>query len=912
MSSIFDEHRLDIMQGLKAAKPLTSMLSQQGMNVPLSAAAGFELVDDSIVPSTSTTLTTTLTDTQPPFIYALPNEVLEVVMKNFESSDICSNISPISRHFHQLAKSKSLWQHLCIKDFRISKNINNILRDSVDWRREYIGMYRTLSEMCFTPLYLSDESSLKLDRLQQARLHSHPYANRYAPITILNTRRSKPDSTLFIQSRKKVAPLPYGNFNYAYFEITLIAAGVDQNVFIGYSTSCETNDKKQVLKSAVSYHGGDGGMYPNPVMGKEISDPWECNDTAGCGIDFINKHIFFTKNGVLIGKTTPSLSINRLYATIGTISYGDKFSINFGNRPFEFDLVQHQKEARSPLKYPLYSMATTMCERYLCEFFDDVHSKYLDEEMNKITTPVNKEIAYLSNFDEYPNTDRIMKNKIHKYCHQIGQQINGGFTISPEDQTNIAELRRGLAWYWVATKQHHLLLHFVRSSMQSTDIDLKYSPTIELVPMPGDDITFLEELAKRRMAKEIGVLLQSNLDVAHPFVTSVIRHAAASVQRFEQNIVEEQRAIYVEFEQMLQAAEQTDQRMFLALSLSIIIQTKEIIKNNRARKERRIKFMRKEKDMKRQEMEHLNNIGVNLESLLECNMEISSFVVPPGGEQASQPHAAPEIVVMENNGGNGGSSSIGGSNSSNNSINVNELQNDLINNNGNSILEELENFEMTEYQKSRNRLHYLERCLGTLKQEIRVLSEPMSEAAIDIIVWTYLRLSLNIKTNQDIVISKKSVVETLMAEHNKIENEIKKLENEIKKLEVIRLERATRRNSQLSFVDSILTANNQPDSLMASSSNGGDISINIHDEAASSSSSSSSSGSSVHTGSPGSSIQEISVDSSSEDVLSPLWINKRKNRLLPNRRSVVAATVIIFSFVVILLIILLSVLLSER
>eukprot|EP01133_Synstelium_polycarpum_P013713 gene13713-16166_t len=603
-------------------------------------------------------------------------------------------------------------------------------------------------------------------------------------------------------------------------------------------------------------------MYPNPVMGKEISDPWECHDTIGCGLDFVSKKIFFTKNGILVGRSSSSLSITKLHATIGTISFGDKFSINFGNKPFEFD-IKHYQMLNHPhaTKYPLYSILTETHDRYLAEYFEDSYSQYLDEEMNKITTPVNKEIAYLSDFDEYPNTDRIMKNKIHKYCHQIGQQINGGFAISPEDQNNIAELRRGLAWYWVATKQHYLLLHFVRASMQSIDIDLRYSPSSELPTSPHEDALYVEELAKRRMAKEIGVLLSSNLDITHPFVTSVIRHARSSVLRFEASMTEEQRSIYQDFDQMLQAAEQTDQRMFLALSLSIIIQTREIIKNNRSKKEKKKHYLKREKEMRRLEIEHLVSVGVNLDAMLELaaskDGDIGSLVTSSNGTLIvpNTITTAPTPPMMYSNA------------------------------------------ELTEEQRLYQKYHYMQRIREALKNEIAILTESikedLTEASIDIVVWTYLRLSISIKSNQDLAVSRKCVIETLQAESSRLEKEFIKLEKDI-----IRLERNIRKQASFSetFFPSSINGNQQD---VASSS--GHHNIYVDDE--DSLSSASSGGGSRSSGGNLIQMNELSIDIAADDLRIPLNPKRHSSVGKPLAISAIA----ISGFTIVLVIILLCV-----
>lgn len=50
------------------------------------------------------------------------------------------------------------------------------------------------------------------------------------------------------------------------------------------------------------YHGDDGKKFTSYELGESYGPPWETGDVVGCGVDFISKCAFFTKNGEKLGE----------------------------------------------------------------------------------------------------------------------------------------------------------------------------------------------------------------------------------------------------------------------------------------------------------------------------------------------------------------------------------------------------------------------------------------------------------------------------------------------------------------------------------------------------------------------------------------------------------------------------------
>ena len=51
-----------------------------------------------------------------------------------------------------------------------------------------------------------------------------------------------------------------------------------------------------------AYHGDDGNLYLEQGEGRAFGDLYGAGDVVGCGADIDKNELFFTKNGIRIGK----------------------------------------------------------------------------------------------------------------------------------------------------------------------------------------------------------------------------------------------------------------------------------------------------------------------------------------------------------------------------------------------------------------------------------------------------------------------------------------------------------------------------------------------------------------------------------------------------------------------------------
>ena len=100
------------------------------------------------------------------------------------------------------------------------------------------------------------------------------------------------------------------------------------------------------------YHGDDGGVYHGRGdMLRRYGPSYGPGDTVGCGLDYASRRIFFVKNGDFLGYAfgdgcddvggggglSRRIIDHGLYPTVG-VDTECPISVNFGERPFIFDL----------------------------------------------------------------------------------------------------------------------------------------------------------------------------------------------------------------------------------------------------------------------------------------------------------------------------------------------------------------------------------------------------------------------------------------------------------------------------------------------------------------------------------------------------------------------------------------------
>ncbi|KAH7930594.1 SPRY-domain-containing protein [Leucogyrophana mollusca] len=110
------------------------------------------------------------------------------------------------------------------------------------------------------------------------------------------------------------------------------------------------------------YHGDDGSSFAAETSGTPYGPNFGAGDVIGCGIDFSQNRIFYTKNGALLGMVFENVGKDcELYPAVGLCHSGESIRANFGHEPFKYDIEDHVQQQRdqtwaniqtTPLKWP--------------------------------------------------------------------------------------------------------------------------------------------------------------------------------------------------------------------------------------------------------------------------------------------------------------------------------------------------------------------------------------------------------------------------------------------------------------------------------------------------------------------------------------------------------------------------------
>lgn len=141
-------------------------------------------------------------------------------------------------------------------------------------------------------------------------------------------------------------PVPPQRLLY-YFEMTVEDGGRRGAIAIGFTDENFSTDNQPGWEpNSYGYHGDDGRLFHGDGFGDPFGPTFSTGDTVGAGINYAAQEMLFTKNGQLVGRTAFHDTEEPLYPTIGLHSYNERVALNFGQRPFVFDVVVQEDRER--------------------------------------------------------------------------------------------------------------------------------------------------------------------------------------------------------------------------------------------------------------------------------------------------------------------------------------------------------------------------------------------------------------------------------------------------------------------------------------------------------------------------------------------------------------------------------------
>ncbi|PAV77524.1 hypothetical protein WR25_02549, partial [Diploscapter pachys] len=130
-----------------------------------------------------------------------------------------------------------------------------------------------------------------------------------------------------------------------YYEVTIVKGQLGCYMGIGVCSKEIRNDRLPGWDNkSYGYHGDDGNFFNRSGNGTEYASKFGAGDVVGCGVNLIQRRIFFTKNGKHLGVACKNMEdVKELYPIVGLQSPDEIIDVNFGQKPFLFDLHSEVK-----------------------------------------------------------------------------------------------------------------------------------------------------------------------------------------------------------------------------------------------------------------------------------------------------------------------------------------------------------------------------------------------------------------------------------------------------------------------------------------------------------------------------------------------------------------------------------------
>ncbi|KAI7831608.1 concanavalin A-like lectin/glucanase domain-containing protein [Gamsiella multidivaricata] len=131
-----------------------------------------------------------------------------------------------------------------------------------------------------------------------------------------------------------------------YYEVYVKSKGQQGYIGIGVCNPMVALDRLPGWEpQSWGYHGDDGNSFGGCGSGRPFGPVFTTGDTIGCGINFRDMSLFYTKNGTFLGVAFRDLK-GPLYPTVGMRTAGEIVEANFGQQEFVFNIEDYVKDEK--------------------------------------------------------------------------------------------------------------------------------------------------------------------------------------------------------------------------------------------------------------------------------------------------------------------------------------------------------------------------------------------------------------------------------------------------------------------------------------------------------------------------------------------------------------------------------------
>ncbi|KAL1229919.1 Ran-binding protein [Trichinella pseudospiralis] len=208
-----------------------------------------------------------------------------------------------------------------------------------------------------------------------------------------------------------------------YFEVKIVNKGRDGYIGVGLSQSSVCLNRLPGWdKFSYGYHGDDGNSFCSSGSGSPYGPTFTTGDIIGCGVHILKRTCFYTKNGRHLGVAFTDLP-SELFPTIGLQTPGEVVEVNFGQQPFEYDIMEEIKQVR----YEIFlNIRQTTLPKQKVEFMNSIISAFLVQEALAGTAKSFNSVTYQTNKEPQESVENrqkirmlLLEGQVERACEMI-------------------------------------------------------------------------------------------------------------------------------------------------------------------------------------------------------------------------------------------------------------------------------------------------------------------------------------------------------------------------------------------------------------------------------------------------------------------------------------------------------------